>query len=60
MDRINYDTVLYVAEVTQPILDLGIGGRDGFSSSPYVLSPITGAYQGVPTFLDTKHTIENG
>jgi uncharacterized protein (DUF885 family) len=58
IDRVNYDTVRYVAEVTQPILDLNIGGRDGFSPSPYVLSPITGAYQGVPTFLDTKHTIE--
>ena len=58
IDRVNYDTVLYVAEVTAPILELGIGGRDGFSPSPYVLSPITGAYQRVPTFLDTKHTIE--
>jgi uncharacterized protein (DUF885 family) len=60
LDRVNYDTVLYVAEVTAPILALGIGGQDGFSPSPYVLSPITGAYQRVPTFLDTKHTIQNG
>ena len=58
IDRVNYDTVLYVAEVTAPILELGIGGQDGFSPSPYVLSPITGAYQRVPTFLDAKHTIE--
>jgi uncharacterized protein (DUF885 family) len=58
MDRINYDTVLYVEEVTKPILDLDIGGLDGFSPSPYVISPITGAYQRVPVFLDTKHTVE--
>jgi uncharacterized protein (DUF885 family) len=58
MDAVNYDTVLYVAETTKPLLDLDIGGRDGFSPSCYVLSPITGAYQRVPTFLDAKHSIE--
>lgn len=56
--KIDLDTMVYVAEATQPILDLMIGGRDGFSPSPYVLSPITGAYQRVPDFLDTKHKIE--
>jgi uncharacterized protein (DUF885 family) len=58
MDAVNYDTVLYVAETTQPILDLDVGGRDGFSPSCYVLSPITGAYQRMPDFLDDNHTIE--
>jgi uncharacterized protein (DUF885 family) len=58
MDAVNYDTVLYVAETTQPILDLDIGGRDGFSPSCYVLSPITGAYQRMPDFLDDNHTVE--
>lgn len=58
MDRINYDTILYVEDSTRPILDLDIGGLDGFSPSPYVLSPITGAYQHIPVFLDAKHTIE--
>lgn len=57
MDAVNYDTVLYVAEATQPLLDLDIGGRDGFSPSCYVISPITGAYQGIPNFLDEKHTV---
>src|SRR5437879_8444828 len=57
MDAVNYDTVLYVAESTQPLLDLDLGGRDGFSPSCYVLSPITGAYQRMPNFLDEKHTI---
>ncbi|HEX3886880.1 MAG TPA: DUF885 family protein [Phenylobacterium sp.] len=58
MDVVNYDTVLYVAESTQPLLDLDVGGRDGFSPSCYVLSPITGAYQRMPDFLDDNHTIE--
>lgn len=58
MDRVNYDTVLYVEESTKPLYDLDIGGMDGFSPSPYVLSPITGAYARVPVFLDTKHTVE--
>ena len=57
MDAVNYDTVLYVAQATQPILDLDIGGRDGFSPSCYVISPITGAYSNLPNFLDEKHTI---
>jgi uncharacterized protein (DUF885 family) len=58
MDAVNYDTVLYVAESTQPLLDLDVGGRDGFSPSCYVLSPITGAYQRMPDFLDDNHTVE--
>jgi uncharacterized protein (DUF885 family) len=57
MDAVNYDTVLYVEEVTKPLLDLDVGGFDGFSPSPYVVSPITGAYQRIPVFLDTKHSI---
>ena len=58
MDAVNYDTVKYVADTTQPLLDLDLGGRDGFSPSCYVLSPITGAYQRIPNFLDEKHTVE--
>jgi uncharacterized protein (DUF885 family) len=58
MDRVNYDTVLYVEESTKPLLDLDIGGADGFSPSCYVLSPITGAYQRVPVMLDAKHSVE--
>jgi uncharacterized protein (DUF885 family) len=57
MSAVDYDTVLYVAEATKPLLDLDIGGRDGFSPSCYVISPITGAYQAIPNFLDEKHTI---
>ena len=42
IDAVNYDTIAYVDEATQRILDLDIGGTDGFSPSCYVLSPITG------------------
>jgi uncharacterized protein (DUF885 family) len=57
MSAVDYDTVLYVAQATQPLLDLDLGGRDGFSPSCHVLSPITGAYQRMPNFLDEKHSI---
>ena len=33
-------------------------GGSAFSRSPYVVSQLTGAYQNVPDFLDTKHRIE--
>ncbi len=58
-EKIDYDTMVYVAEATQPLLDLMIGGRDGFSPSPYVLSPITGAYQRVPDFMNTRQKVES-
>ena len=55
--RINYDAVLFglqtgVAANRQ--FDFGENG----ARSPYVLSQLTGAYQSVPTFLDTQHKIE--
>ncbi len=56
--KINYDTMVFVAGATLPIMDLHVGGRDGFSPSCYVISPITGAYQSIPDFLNTKHRIE--
>jgi uncharacterized protein (DUF885 family) len=33
-------------------------GGSAFGPSPYIVSQITGAYQSVPDFLDTKHGIE--
>jgi uncharacterized protein (DUF885 family) len=56
-EKIDYDTMVFVTASMQPIMDLNIGGQ-GFSPSPYVLSPITGEYQSTPDFLNTKHTIE--
>ena len=52
-DRVNYDSVVYVTA-------LGDQGNREFSyiGGPYVVSQLTGAYQGVPDFLDTQHSIE--
>jgi uncharacterized protein (DUF885 family) len=58
-DAVSYDTIAYVDEAMARILDLDIGGTDGFSPSCYVLSPITGAYQRIPDFLNSEHRIED-
>lgn len=56
-DRINYDTVLYTRESQAQIQAFDFGGNS-YGPSPYVISQLTGAYQSVPDFLDTKHRIE--
>ncbi|HET8611723.1 MAG TPA: DUF885 family protein [Sphingomonas sp.] len=57
-DRIDYDTVLYTRKSAEAVEAFDFGGA-GFSPSPYVVSQLTGAYQSVPNFLDTKHKIES-
>jgi uncharacterized protein (DUF885 family) len=54
-DRVNYDTVVYTKRSRARLNEFEFGT----GSSPYVISQITGAYQDVPDFLDTKHRIEN-
>ncbi len=56
-DRLNYDTVLYTRESSAAMDRFDFGGA-AFSRSPYVVSQLTGAYQSVPDFLDTKHRID--
>ena len=56
--RLHLDTVRYQEEATRRVLQFDWVAQDGFSPSPYVVSPITGSYQRVPTFLDTKHKVE--
>ncbi len=58
MDRINFDTLVYVGEVRAAVNAFDFGGSS-FGPSPYVVSQLTGAYQSVPDFLDTKHRIDN-
>jgi len=56
MDAVNYDTVAYVQDVQAEAdhqFDYGGSG----SGSPYILTQLTGAYQSVPDFLDTQHSI---
>jgi uncharacterized protein (DUF885 family) len=57
-DKLNYDTVLYTRESSAAVAAFDFGGA-GFGPSPYVVSQLTGAYQSVPDFLDTKHRIES-
>ena len=56
-DRIDYDVVLYTRQSSAAVEAFDFGGS-GYGPSPYVVSQITGAYQSVPDFLDTKHRIE--
>lgn len=57
MDRVNYDTVLWD-------LNASIEGAQQFSfgetggATPYVLSQLSGMYQGFPDFMDNQHSIE--
>lgn len=55
-DRLSYDVVLYTLESAAALQRFDFGGST-YGPSPYVVSQLTGAYQSVPDFLDTKHTI---
>ncbi|WP_174301445.1 DUF885 family protein [Caulobacter sp. S45] len=52
-DRVNLDSLVYVAALNDQA-----NRRFPYSGGPYVVSQLTGAYQGVPDFLDTQHSIE--
>jgi uncharacterized protein (DUF885 family) len=56
-DRLNLDVVTYTRQSTADVQKFNFGGA-AFGPSPYVVSQLTGAYQSVPDFLDTKHPIE--
>jgi uncharacterized protein (DUF885 family) len=57
--RVSYDTVVYTRQSNAAVMAFDYGGT-AFGPSPYVVSQLTGAYQSVPDFLDTKHRIETG
>ncbi len=57
MDRINYDTVLWDAEHT-------LNGANKFKGTsmggnPYPITQLTGAYQSIPDFLNSQHSVNN-
>jgi uncharacterized protein (DUF885 family) len=58
IEAVNFDCVAYVLEQR-----VSVNKRYDFGApwdrSPYVVSQLTGAYQSIPTFLDTKHRIED-
>ncbi len=55
-DRLNYDVIAYTRKSQATLQSFDFGGS-AFSPSTYVISQLTGVYQSVPDFLDTKHTI---
>jgi uncharacterized protein (DUF885 family) len=55
-DRLNYDVIAYTRKSQANLQSFDFGGS-AFSPSTYVISQLTGAYQSVPDFLDTKHII---
>ena len=52
-DKVNLDSVVYVTTLNEEA-----NRRFPYIGGPYVVSQLTGAYQGVPDFLDTQHSIE--
>lgn len=53
-----YDTVLWSAERAADAGAFAYGGVDSYNYPvPYVVSQLTGAYQTIPDFLDSSHTI---
>jgi uncharacterized protein (DUF885 family) len=56
-DRASYDTILYALKSAAVVQGFDFGGS-AFGPSPYIVSQLTGAYQAVPDFLDTKHSIQ--
>jgi len=56
-DRVDWETVVYTRRSSAEVQKFDFGGF-GYGPSPYVVSQLTGAYQSVPDFLDTKHPIE--
>ena len=56
-DKVSYDTIAYTRESSARVSAFDFGGSN-FGPSPYVVSQLTGSYQNVPDFLDTKHRIE--
>ncbi len=57
MDAINYDVVLY-GLATQDAANRRYDYGNGGAGIPYIISQLTGAYQQIPDFLDSQHSIE--
>ncbi|HEX8484530.1 DUF885 domain-containing protein [Sphingomonas sp.] len=57
-ERIDLECVRYARASTAAVQAFDFGGSS-YGPSPYVVSQLSGAYQSVPDFLDTKHKIES-
>lgn len=51
------DTILWLGERVEELSRTPYGNFDGYPV-PYVLTQLTGSYQGVPDFLDSQHKVE--
>ncbi len=56
-DRQTLDVVLYTRRSAAQVQAFDFGGAN-YGPSAYVISQLTGAYQSVPDFMDTKHPVE--
>ena len=55
-ERIDLESILYTRRSAEAVQAFDFGGYS-YGPSPYVVSQLSGAYQSVPDFLDTKHKI---
>ena len=58
LQAVDYDTVLYDRRAGARLLAFPFGTGSTGEAEPYVLSQLTGSYQGVPDFLDSQHRID--
>jgi uncharacterized protein (DUF885 family) len=56
-DAISRDTVLSAARYSHAAAPFGYGDAAAGSPNPYVVSQLTGAYTGLPDFLDSQHPV---
>lgn len=58
-ERAWLDTVLWLGERMSETATFAYGGIGGYNYPiPYVVSQLSGSYQGVPDFLDSQHRID--
>lgn len=58
-ERAWLDTVLWLGERMSEAATVPYGGIGGYNYPiPYVISQLSGSYQGVPDFLDSQHRID--
>ncbi|MDQ2877859.1 MAG: DUF885 family protein [Pseudomonadota bacterium] len=55
-ERIDLDCVLYTRRSSVAVSAFDFGGSS-YGPSPYVVSQLSGSYQSIPDFLDTKHPV---
>ena len=56
-ERIDLDCVLYTRRSAAAVSAFDFGGSS-YGPSPYVVSQLSGSYQSIPDFLDTKHKVD--